>query len=299
MGFLGLGSGFDGVFSELLASGNAIRFALANMSATESRKIVLASVRETAFCCPHCDVFTTQYWYDVLADPVSNQKGLPFVLTELTQEQRAKIIEGLEGADRKNMIERMDHALSGMVYLESISSKYVQWSVLNLHLSKCYHCKKIAVWVSDRLVFPATKSGVMANPDLPPEVIADFEEAREIVNASPRGAAALLRLCIQKLCTHLGEKGKTIDENIASFMRKGLNPLVQKALDIVRVIGNEAVHPGVLDLRDDRDTASQLFGLVNSIADQMISHPKTVETLYGKIPESKRKAIEERDRKKV
>jgi len=76
-----------------------------------------------------------------------------------------------------------------------------------------------------------------------------------------------------------------------------LNPLVQKSLDIVRVIGNEAVHPGVIDLNDDRDTASQLLNLVNSIADQMISHPKKVEELYGKLPESKREAIEKRNNK--
>src|SRR6266481_3884912 len=270
----------------------------ASVSAPESRKIVLPSVRETAFCCPHCDVFTTQYWYDVLANEVSSEKGLPFVLTGQTQEQRAKIVDGLDMADKRKMIEFMDRALSGMVYLESISGeKYARSEVLNLHLSKCYYCKKIALWVSDRLVFPPTKSGVMPSPDLPLEVIADFEEAREIVNASPRGAAALLRLCIQKLCAHLGEKGKTIDDDIASLVRKGLNPLVQKALDIVRVIGNEAVHPGVLDLRDDCDTAFELFGLVNSIADQMITHPKAVQKLYEKLPENKRKAIEARDRK--
>ena len=71
----------------------------------------------------------------------------------------------------------------------------------------------------------------------------------------------------------------------------------QKSLDIVRVIGNEAVHPGVVDLNDDRDTANKLFDLVNSIADQMISHPQSVQELYGKLPETKRKAIEERNEK--
>jgi len=60
---------------------------------------------------------------------------------------------------------------------------------------------------------------------------------------------------------------------------KGLDPLVQQALDIVRVIGNEAVHPGVMDLKDDRETAATLFGLVNAIADQMITHPKTVKAM--------------------
>jgi hypothetical protein len=65
----------------------------------------------------------------------------------------------------------------------------------------------------------------------------------------------------------------------------------------VRVIGNEAVHHGVMDLKDDRDTALQLFELVNSIADQMISHPQKIKTMYLKLPEAKRDAIAKRDKK--
>ena len=65
----------------------------------------------------------------------------------------------------------------------------------------------------------------------------------------------------------------------------------------MRVIGNEAVHPGVIDLNDDSDIANELLSLINSIAEQMISHPKNIETLYAKLPESKRKAIEKRDKK--
>ncbi len=105
---------------------------------------------------------------------------------------------------------------------------------------------------------------MIPNPDLPDHIIRDYEEARGILRDSPRGAAALLRLCVQKLCMHLGEKGKNIDDDIASLVSKGLNPLVQKSLDIVRVIGNEAVHPGVIDLNDDRDTASQLLILITN-----------------------------------
>ena len=87
-----------------------------------------------------------------------------------------------------------------------------------------------------------------------------------------------------------GEKGRNIDEDIGHLVRKGLPPLVQQALDAVRVIGNEAVHPGTIDLKDDRDTAGRLFDLVNIIAEQMISNPKHVKELYDKLPESKRKA---------
>jgi acetyl/propionyl-CoA carboxylase alpha subunit len=70
---------------------------------------------------------------------------------------------------------------------------------------------------------------------------------------------------------------------------------VQKALDVVRVIGNNAVHPGQIDLRDDRRTAETLFGLVNLICEKMITEPKHVEAVYEKLPESARHAIEKRD----
>ena len=107
----------------------------------------------------------------------------------------------------------------------------------------------------------------------------------------------LIRLVIQKLCIELGEEGKRIDDDIASLVKKGLSPLVQKSLDAVRVIGNEAVHPGTLDLKDDIDTAARLFDLVNIIAEQMISNPKHVDEIYIKLPSTKREAIEKRDDK--
>jgi hypothetical protein len=143
--------------------------------------------------------------------------------------------------------------------------------------------------------FPPQLHGEEPNEDLSPDILLDYQEARSILNLSPRGAAALLRLAIQKLCGHLGESGKNINADIASLVRKGLTPVIQKSLDVVRVIGNEAVHPGTLDLKDDRDTASKLFRLVNLIAEQMISHPKHVEAMYEELPDSKRAEIEKRD----
>jgi hypothetical protein len=108
----------------------------------------------------------------------------------------------------------------------------------------------------------------------------------------------LLRLAIQKLCVHLGESGKHLQDDIASLVCKGLDVRVQRALDIVRVIGNASIHPGRMDLRDDRDTAVELLRLVNLIAEIMISQPKHIKAMYDCLPESKRKAIEERDGKK-
>jgi hypothetical protein len=153
----------------------------------------------------------------------------------------------------------------------------------------------LAIWVHDRLIYPEIAPSIMPNADLGDEVKADFIEARSILGTSPRGAAALLRLAVQKLCIQLGESGKNIDSDIASLVKKGLSPKIQRALDIVRVVGNESVHPGELDVRDDVETATKLLTLVNLVAEQMISHPREIDSLYEKLPASKREAIERRD----
>ncbi|MBF0527735.1 MAG: DUF4145 domain-containing protein [Deltaproteobacteria bacterium] len=263
-----------------------------------SRKSNPPSINATAFDCPYCHAFTTQNWFDVRAWRIDKGTRTPFIYTETFFKQKITEIHSAKeiSTETKQKIS-VSHKrwLDGEVFLNEIENHIVNLDVINLFLSQCYNCDKVAVWVHDRLIYPSESHGAIPNADLPEEILRDYEEARTILNLSPRGAAALLRLCIQKLCRHLGENGKNIDHDIAALVAKGLNPLVQKSLDVVRVIGNEAVHPGVMDISDDRDTAARLFDLVNIIADQMITHPKVVNTMYEKLPESKRAAIDERD----
>lgn len=160
----------------------------------------------------------------------------------------------------------------------------------------CHHCKGYSIWHRGRMIYPTTGSAPFPNADLSDEIKADYEEARSILALSPRGAAALLRLAIEKLCSHLNAKGKTLNEQIAYLVEQGLDPLVQESLDTVRVIGNEAVHPGQIDMKDDEETAARLFELVNLIAERMITYPNRVKEMYQRIPEAKRKGIEDRDK---
>ena len=80
-------------------------------------------------------------------------------------------------------------------------------------------------------------------------------------------------------------------------MAKGLPAQIQQALDVIRVNGNLAVHPGELDMRDDRATAESLFGLVNLIGEVMISQKKHVSEMYARLPKGALEAIEKRDGK--
>lgn len=163
----------------------------------------------------------------------------------------------------------------------------------------CSHCEKKTHWLGESLLYPPASLVQAPNIDLSPEVKADYEEAASILSKSPRGAAALLRLAIQKLVIDLGCKGKDLNADIAKLVSKGLPQKIQKALDLVRVIGNNAVHPGTIDFSDDGQIARQLFGLVNLIADVMISQPLKVEAMYGQLPAGARTAIEKRDGKTI
>jgi len=179
------------------------------------------------------------------------------------------------------------------------NSAYREVDVYNTSISRCFNCDEICVWIHDEMVWPRLPHGPLPNLDLPPDVRRDYEEASNILDVSPRGAAALLRLAIQKLCKELGESGDNINKDIAALVQRGLHTKVQQALDVVRVIGNHTVHPGQIDLRDDRATAEKLFGLVNIICEIMISEPKHVNSLYESLPERDRQAIEKRDGEKA
>lgn len=252
------------------------------------------SISELSFDCPHCGTFTSHTWLQTYAKKVQTDNRTPHRILP-SNLPRLQSNTTLEEEEKKSLIAYAERILSGLVFIETRKSEYFNESVANLNLSVCYACEKIAVWVHERLIFPTAMEAELPNPDLPEDVRRDYEEAGRILNESPRGAAALLRLAIQKLCMFLGEKGKKIDDDIASLVKKGLLPQVQQALDAVRVIGNEAVHPGTMALKDDRDTASGLFELVNIIADQMISHPKQTQATFDKLPASKKKGIEQRD----
>lgn len=79
-------------------------------------------------------------------------------------------------------------------------------------------------------------------------------------------------------------------------MAKGLNPLVQKALDALRITGNNAVHPGEINLLEEPDRVLKLFDLINFIADKMITEPKEIENFYDKLPSGALEAVEKRDK---
>jgi Domain of unknown function (DUF4145) len=163
-------------------------------------------------------------------------------------------------------------------------------------LALCNSCRRESVFVDGRLLYPLQSGAPAPAKDMPKDVISDFEEARQILPISPRGSAALLRLVVQKLLPHLGASKPEINAGIGELVANGtINMQLQQALDSVRVIGNESVHPGTMDMRDDEETALALFGLVNFVVQKAISEPKEIAEIYASLPANKLAGIEQRD----
>ncbi len=145
------------------------------------------------------------------------------------------------------------------------------------------------------MVVPAGTTGPLPNPDMPEDVQRDYEEARGVESRSPRAAAALLRLALQRLMPYLGKTDGGLNENIAALVREGIDADVGRAADILRVTGNNAVHPGEMNLDDDPKVVAGLFGLINLIVDDRISQPRRVNELFQGLPEGARAQIDSRD----
>lgn len=169
----------------------------------------------------------------------------------------------------------------------------------------CAHCKQPSYWQTDDDNSYAATTGKMVTPnintismphfDMPDSVKIDYEEARQVCSLSVRSSAALLRLAVQKLCKELGEKGENINADIKSLVAKGLPVEIQQALDIIRVVGNNAVHPGQLSSDDVAEVAHSLFDLINVIVEDRIAKPKKLQELFEKLPQGARDGIERRD----
>ncbi len=153
---------------------------------------------------------------------------------------------------------------------------------------------EIAYYYWEKL-YPIASKAPEPSPDLPDDIIKIYKEASVVLPYSPRASAALLRLVLQKLCISLGLKGNNINEDIGELVKTGLSPKVQQALDTVRVIGNNAVHPGHIDVDDSPEIALTLFKLINFIVEEMITRPREIGEIYSTLPQSQLDQIRRRD----
>lgn len=235
------------------------------------------------YYCPYCNAYAHQEWNKIIHHNDDEVDSLPsYEAIPLTRNNKA---EGIVAS----------HSAPPAQYL--VQNYVPTTKVESASLSRCSHCKQYAFWIKDKMVYPVVSLAPLPSDDMPEDVKADYKEAASIVEASPRASSALLRLALQKLMPHLGEKGKNINEDISNLVNKGLSTDIQQALDLVRVVGNESVHPGVFDLKDDKETAYFLFESLNLIVYDTITRKKELDAMYNNLPKDKLDGIKNRDKK--
>lgn len=146
-----------------------------------------------------------------------------------------------------------------------------------------------------RIADPVIGGGPRPHAQMPGALRRDYEEAQAIVQESPRGAGALLRLVAQKLVDGLVEGKAKLDSKIGDLVASGLSTTVAQALDALRVVGNNAVHPGEMVLDDDAEAVRALFECINVIVEDQIARPGRIDDLFSKLPQKAREAIQRRD----
>ena len=172
------------------------------------------------------------------------------------------------------------------------------WGVghnVEIHVSRCYHCGGECLWVGRLMLLPAVSWYPPANDDMPGSVKKIYSEAAAVANQSPRAAAALLRLALQEFCKLQGcSEGNLIEQIKCLETKKGLPARVVKAMDALRLTGNDAVHPDKvgIDIAKTPDIIPKLFRFINLITEKVISEPKRLdkdlEEIGEGVPDSKK-----------
>jgi hypothetical protein len=259
------------------------------MEEARTGKSVSPAIDQIAFDCPHCHALARQFWFSVHADPLRADEK-PVVATAETVE--ALTFGDVEQDERDRKVKWAERMVSGRPFLE-VHRQFRNRDVQNASISYCFNCNEMCLWVCDQLVWPRGAGGSEPKPHAAPDVRRDYEEASQTLEASPRGAAELLRVAIEKLCKELGGSGESPKNDIASFAQEDVDARVQKVLDAIRIIESNAVRPGQIG-GEDRATAETLSGLVNLICEKMIIEPRHLQALYTKLREGAPSAMEQR-----
>ena len=236
----------------------------------------IPALGKLAFNCPHpaCRAYAHQIWCSLRALGIPDGYDLPTTLGLGTEQIRPGALSPFPATpgDRELMA----------------------WS-----LAECNKCGMASLWLGYDLIWPAQSAAPAPNPDLPPDAMRDYMEAASITHLSPRGAAALLRLAVQRLCQTLSDEDN-LNHAIAKLVEHGLDPLIQQALDSVRVYRkrgrssrpngfgrqardrNHIVRSGECHCRPDNLTEKRNRGHILSVARRKASGDKSERRQFPK-----------------
>lgn len=244
--------------------------------------------RDTDFRCPHCNVHSKQNWHNICREDISEND-----IHNIIKSLRISWVEGQYNQYQLNTI------TANKITIELYNFLVYKFHIKNTKFAFCDNdkCKKFSIWFEGEMIYPLSSTAPLPIEEMPQPVKELYNEAREIFNKSPRGACALLRLAVQFLVKELGENEENLNQAIGNLVKKSLPIRIQKALDTVRVIGNNAVHPGQINIEDNLQKAESLFMLINFICERIITDSQKVDRIFDSLPKDSKENIKKRDSK--
>ncbi len=242
------------------------------------------TINEKQFTCPHCKVLAMQTWVTKSLGVNGNYGS--FLVYDILDRHLFNLDDTGSLGPRDAMLRSIKE------------EKERKRKVLNdFDISICANCSKATIWIDGNLVVPKALQVPEANEDMPEKVKEIYYEAAEVFNTSVKSSGALLRLATQYLCEELGYEKMNINDAIKIMVENGLDKRVERSLDIIRVIGNNAVHPGEINLDEKKEDVIKLFSLLNFIVKSMITDEKEINELFQSLPEGAKNGIEKRNSK--
>jgi hypothetical protein len=161
--------------------------------------------------------------------------------------------------------------------------------------AQCHGCQEWSIWLDGGTVYPQRSVGTPAHPDMPGPVRQLYEEAAAVAVVSRRAGAALARAAIERLIKDLDQGAAAnakLNQRIERLRTRVSTPLGQM-LDVVRVVGNGALHVDeepaeLVVIALDDTTGPQLLELLlqvaNDLVDELITRPRTANSYWDKLP---------------
>ncbi len=118
-----------------------------------SAETIAPAINRRVFTCPHCRETIEQVWFNLYADRVNNEQGLPLRLTAADL-QRLRDNPTFSEAKREQVVNYWERVTAGEVFLDRWAPAYSEIFVANLALSACTACQQSAVWIRDQMVHP-------------------------------------------------------------------------------------------------------------------------------------------------
>ena len=127
---------------------------------------VLPELSLPSFNCPICHALASQSWFKLAGEVVSENKRSGLRSGYAVQNASAEVDEDEEETKKRlwDAGERLLKHPATWVYRQYLN--YEQ-EILNLHLSRCFACKGLSIWLKRELIWPTSKLEIEPHADMP------------------------------------------------------------------------------------------------------------------------------------